>query len=115
MSSVDSFQRSFADCVSEVDADEAREVGRTAARIATSGEYQHGSVVIRREEDPVYRAVYELTELENVAKNTKTLPSEFLSGHGGIAPGFEDYARPLVGALRSPMHLSDYPIKTRKD
>ena len=108
-------QRSFADCVSEVDAIEAREVGRMAAKVATSGEYQHGSVIIQREEDPTYRASFGGTELSKVAKNTKTLPLEFLSGHGGIAPSFQDYARPLVGALRAPTHLSDYPVQTRKD
>jgi 6-phosphofructokinase 1 len=103
-------QRSFADCVSEVDADEAREVGRTAARIATSGEYQHGSIIIRREEDPAYRAAFEVTELENVAKKTKPLPEQYLSDHGHVAEEFRDYARPLVGALSAPMHLSDHPI-----
>ncbi len=86
-----------------------------AAKVATSGEYQHGSVIIQREEDPTYRASFGVTDLSNVAKNTKTLPLEFLSGHGGIASGFQDYARPLVGSLRTPTHLSDYPVKTRKD
>ena len=86
-----------------------------AAKVATSGEYQHGSVIIKREEDPTYRASFGITELSKVAKNTKTLPLDFLSGHGGIAPSFQDYARPLVGALRAPTHLSDYPVQTRKD
>jgi len=103
-------QRSFADCISEVDANEAREVGRTAARIATSGEYQHGSIIIRREEDPAYRAAYEVTELENVAKKTKPLPEKYLSDHGQISEEFREYARPLVGALSPPMHLSDHPV-----
>ena len=103
-------QRSFAECVSEIDAAEAREVGRTAARIATSGEYQHGSIIIRREEDPNYRVAYEVTELENVAKVTKVMPKQYLLDHGGIAEEFQDYARPLVGTLRRPMHLSDHPI-----
>jgi hypothetical protein len=84
-----------------------------AARVATSGEYQHGSVIIKREEGPTYRASFEVTDLSNVAKNTKTLPPEFLSGHGGIAASFQDYARPLVGALRAPTHLSDYPVGTK--
>jgi 6-phosphofructokinase 1 len=108
-------QRSFADCVSEVDADEAREVGRTAARIATSGEYQHGSIIIRREEDPMYRVAYEVTELENVARVTKCMPPEYLSGHGAVTEAFQDYVRPLVGALSPPMHLSDHPIPRRGD
>jgi len=103
-------QRSFAECVSEIDAHEAREVGRTAARIATSDEYQQGSIIIRREEDPSYRAVYEVTELENVAKVTKVMPEQYLLDHGRIAEEFQDYARPLVGTLRRPMHLSDHPI-----
>ena len=94
-----------------LDAAEAREVGRTAARIATSGEYQHGSIIIRREEDPSYRVAYDVTELENVAKVTKVMPKQYLLDHGGIAEEFQDYARPLVGTLRRPMHLSDHPIE----
>ncbi|MCH2104074.1 MAG: 6-phosphofructokinase [Planctomycetes bacterium] len=106
-------QRSFADCVSEVDADEAREVGRTAARIATSGEYQHGSIIIRREDDPTYRAAFEVTDLENVAQKTKVLPERYLGEQGHISPEFQAYARPLIGTLKTPMHLSDHPISKR--
>ena len=88
-------------------------MGRTAARIATSGEYQHGSIIIRREDDPTYRAAFEVTELENVAQKTKVLPEEYLGEQGHISPEFQAYARPLIGTLKTPMHLSDHPISKR--
>lgn len=63
----------------------------------------------------MYRVAYEVTELENVARVTKCMPPEYLSGHGAVTEAFQDYVRPLVGALSPPMHLSDHPIPRRGD
>ena len=103
-------QRSFAGCVSEVDAAEAREVGRTAVRVATSGDVPHGSIVMLRNDGPQYSVRYEATELKNVAKETRDLPEEYLSGSNDVSAAFLDYARPLVGTLPEPTRLSDFPI-----
>jgi 6-phosphofructokinase len=95
-------QRSFAGVVSEVDASEAREVGRTAVRAALSGDAPHGSIVIRREgEGAAYRARFERAELADVAKVTRPLEPRYLAGSSDVAPAFGDYARPLVGRMPS--------------
>lgn len=103
-------QRSFAGFYSEVDATEAREVGRTAVRIATAGNVPHGSIVIRRASSEPYRAEYDVTELKNVAKATRDLPEEYLKGSNDVTEAFLDYVRPLVGTLAHPAQLSDFPI-----
>lgn len=104
-------QRSFAGYASEVDAREAREVGRTAARIATSGAAPHGSIVIRRRGDArKYEAGFEVTELANVAQKTRAMPPEYIAGANDVAPAFFDYVRPLVGEMPHAARLSDFPI-----
>ena len=104
-------QRSFAGYVSEVDAREAREVGRTAVRIAIQGDVPHGSIVIRRLGDgQEYAASCEVTALENVAKGTRPLDAGYIAGDHDIDPSFLDYVQPLVGELLRPGRLSDFPV-----
>lgn len=103
-------QRSFAGFVSEVDAREAREVGRTAARVATGGEHKHGSIAMIRRPGETYAIDYEVTELVKVAKVTRDLDPSFLLGTNDISPEFIKYVRPLVGELAVTGRLSDFPI-----
>jgi len=104
-------QRSFAGYASEVDAAEAREVGRRAAKAAIEGEVQHGSVYIQRHGAAgEYEASFELTELKNVAKETRDLDEAFIKGDNDIDPSFLQYVRPLVGNLPSAARLSDFPL-----
>jgi len=107
-------QRSFAGFASEVDAAEARAVGRKAVEVATRTDTPHGSIVITREEGGAgYRAGFECTELANVARNTRDLDARYIQGDSDVAPAFLDYARPLVGALPEPGRLSDFPVPPR--
>ncbi|MFT7541329.1 MAG: 6-phosphofructokinase, partial [Gammaproteobacteria bacterium] len=103
-------QRSFAGVVSEVDAAEAREVGRTAMRIAASGERASGSVIIERLGGAEYRAGFSATDLSNVAKFTRDLDESHLLGDSDVSQAFLDYARPLVGKLPQMGRLSDFGI-----
>ncbi|MAF67585.1 MAG: 6-phosphofructokinase [Planctomycetes bacterium] len=103
-------QRSFAGYASPVDAREAREVGRAAARMATAGELAHGSVIIEREEGEEYRSRVGVTALENVAQHTRTLDEEYLLGDNDIAPAFLDYVAPLAGEMPRTARLSDFPL-----
>jgi len=104
-------QRSFAGLVSEVDAAEAREVGRTAVRVALEGDAPHGSIVIRRTGAGAdYRAAFERTELENVARVTRPMEATYLAGDNDIAPAFEGYARPLVGRMPLVGWLSEVKV-----
>jgi 6-phosphofructokinase 1 len=104
-------QRSFADCVSEVDAAEAREVGRTAMRVALEGDAPHGSIAITREGDGAsYRAGFVRTELANVAKQTRELDARFRKGGNDVDAAFHDYARPLVGPLPEAGRLAGFRV-----
>lgn len=90
-------QRSFLGCVSEVDAQEAREVGEMAVQFSAM-ENESGSVAIRRIGD--YAVEYFLTPLETVARNTKPMPGEFIDEQNStITDAFKAYARPLVGTV----------------
>ncbi len=105
-------QRSFAGLVSEVDAAEAREVGRTAMRVATSDTRPHGSIAIKRlGNGPEYAVRYEAIDLANVAKDTRPLEPSYLKGSNDIAAAFIDYVKPLVGTLPKMGRLSDFPVK----
>ena len=107
-------QRSYFGVFSEADAQEAREVGRHAVRLAVGGETRHGSIIIERKGKPgAYEAGFGCTALENVAQKTKVLPKEFLLGDHDISDAFVDYLAPLVGELPRPGRLSDLPVPKR--
>jgi len=89
-------QRSFLGCVSEVDANEAREVGERAVQIA-AWHRTDGSITIERIGD--YSVRYNLTPLEDVAKHTKSMPDSFIEGSHDVTVEFKNYARPLLGQL----------------
>ncbi|MGM0608700.1 MAG: 6-phosphofructokinase [Candidatus Muiribacteriota bacterium] len=89
-------QRSFMDCVSNVDAQEAREVGEKAAQFALWLNID-GSIVIKRKAN--YSVDYELVPLEEVAGKTKTMPKEFYDiKTKNVTEKFYIYGRPLVGS-----------------
>jgi len=94
-------QRCFPD-PSPVDQHEARGVGRFAARLAASGDFD-GSVAIKRVsplgEGQPYAARYERIDLADVAAKTRHMPPEFIGGHNNVTRAFLDYCRPLVGPL----------------
>ncbi|MFA5813108.1 MAG: 6-phosphofructokinase [Patescibacteria group bacterium] len=99
-------QRSFLGCVSEVDKNEAREVGERAVQYAV-WEDVDGSVVIRRAGD--YAVDYELVDLKEVAGKTKTMPDNFIKGNNMVADEFKNYARPLIGEIE-PVEMLDAPV-----
>ncbi len=130
-------QRSFPGLASEVDAHEAREVGRVAARAAIAAQQASGSIAIRRlgpsgsakavaakckksgsansggakssgpKKSAPYRVAYDVIDLARVAKKTRPLDARFLRGSNDISPAFVDYVRPLAGKLPLTAHLSD--------
>lgn len=92
-------QRSFAGCVSELDAREALEVGREAVRYAMRGDID-GSVTINRLSDDPYMGEYKLGSLADVAAGAKEVPPEFFNKDGnGITDECRRYLAPLVGPL----------------
>jgi len=105
-------QRCFPEVVSKVDADEAMRAGREAVKAAVTDERPNASVVIRRTGTAkTYMASFELTELENVARDTRCMPSEFINAEGnGVTEAFRNYAVPLVGRLPRFGWLKGKPI-----
>jgi ATP-dependent phosphofructokinase / diphosphate-dependent phosphofructokinase len=90
-------QRSFLGCVSETDANEAREVGEKAVQYAVWHSVD-GSVAIKRVGD--YAVEYELLKLTDVAAKTKVMAGEYINAEGnGVTEAFMNYARPVVGDL----------------
>ena len=95
-------QRSFIGCVSDVDQQEAREVGEKAVQFAMWGEAD-GSVVIERTGQ--YAVDYRLAPLEAVAGKTRTMPDEFLDASGtDVTEAFRLYLRPLLGRSMPEAH-----------
>lgn len=93
-------QRSFFGCVSEVDALEARTVGRKAAEYSSKPENNAGgSVCMSRKPGTTYAVNYHLEPLQNVARHTKHMPAEFIKDGNDVTQAFIDYATPLVGPL----------------
>ncbi len=102
-------QRSFPGVISPIDAAEARECGRKAVEFATVGGWNDGSVAIIREPGDRYAVHYERTELRNVAKETKSLPDEFINADGNnVTEAFLKYARPLLGELPENCRLAGW-------
>ena len=102
-------QRSFAGCVSEVDQAEARRVGEMAVQYAVS-EDRPGSVAIRRVDD--YAVEYFLTPLDTVARESTSMPDEFINDAGNdVTEAFLNYARPLAGPLYPVARLNAAPVK----
>ncbi len=90
-------QRTFVECISPVDRQEAYACGRAAVRAAFQG--QTGLMVtLVREEGPGYNCITSLAPLSEVANKERTLPGEYLRADTDfIQPAFVEYARPLIG------------------
>ncbi len=92
-------QRSFAGFVSEVDAEEARLVGKKAVEYSADPANEQGSVVMTRKPGSDYAIETHLEPLENVARLTKHMADEFLTDDHDVTKAWLDYVRPLAGKL----------------
>ena len=94
-------QRSFPGVVSANDAKEARAVGRMAVQVRRRRRRGSGSVAIRRKPGKTYKVFFERVPLENVAKETRHMPDEFINAEGNdVTQTFLDYAAPIVARCR---------------
>jgi 6-phosphofructokinase 1 len=92
-------QRSFAGVYSEVDASEARLVGKKAVEYAVTLA-RSGSVAIKRLDGADYAIDTFACELTDVARQTKSLEPHYISSEGNdISDSFRKYVQPLVGNL----------------
>lgn len=101
-------QRSFFGCVSDVDQQEAREVGEKAAHFAI-WHNNDGSITIHRTGD--YSVDYKLTPLAHVAAKTRVMPDEFINKEGNnVTESFKRYVTPLLGTKVESAHRLRAPI-----
>jgi len=95
-------QRSFFGCVSDVDQQEAREVGEKAIQVALLHDLD-GSVTIQRSGS--YAVDYQLAPLAEIAAKTRTMPDEFINNEGNdVTDAFLFYVRPLLGSGQQSPH-----------
>ena len=85
---------------SPVDAAEARGVGRYAAELAANGD-RSASVIIVRTSNAVdaYASQCARADLSAIARLSRHMPAEFISGVNDVSAAFHDYCLPLVGDL----------------
>ena len=107
-------QRSSGLCISDVDAQEAYEVGAAAVRHAVAGTTGY-MVSLVRESDTPYRCATGLVPLEDVANREKILPDDFINEAGNhVTTAFKEYARPLLGRQLPPyVTLAAYRVPKR--
>ncbi|MGE4562171.1 MAG: 6-phosphofructokinase [Rhodospirillales bacterium] len=100
-------QRSFLGCVSDVDAREARAVGKYAVRFAAD-EDRDGTVTIHRTGE--YDVEYRLSALEEVAGKTKLMADELIADSGtDVTAIFVDYLKPMLGSDMPEAHRLEAP------
>ncbi len=90
-------QRSFPGFVSDVDAREARRVGRMAVKFSQTA--TEGSVAMKRLPGAAYSIDTFLTPLATVARETKHMDASFIQNGNNVTEAFIQYVRPLVGEL----------------
>ncbi len=104
-------QRSFAGCVSETDAQEARGVGTAAVKEAISGT-RDGSIAIKRKAGKKYAVEFKRVPLKNVAGHTKHMPDSFINKDGNdVTAAFIRYAAPIVGKLPTLGKFKAVPVE----
>ena len=98
--------------MSDVDQQEAREVGEKAAQYALWHNVD-GSVTIHR--TGLYSVDYRLTQLSEVARNTRSMPDEFINQAGnGVTEAFKYYLLPLLGSNMPQAHRLRAPRVEKK-
>jgi 6-phosphofructokinase 1 len=92
-------QRSLPGVVSQVDQQEAFEVGVAAVDDMMRGETDK-TVIIKRISDAPYASMPALADLSLVAQKTKLVPAHMINSAGnGVTNAFYEYVLPLVGEL----------------
>jgi 6-phosphofructokinase 1 len=90
-------QRMSSVLASQVDREEAREVGRSAVRLAAAGETDRMVTIVREGDEP-YAWSTGSVPLEEIANRQRLVPDEYLSAdRRGTTAAFRRYAMPLLG------------------
>lgn len=99
-------QRSFPGTISEVDAIEARSVGKEAVKCACTS-YSSGSIAIKRKPGRKYAVSFQRVPLKDVARDSREMPDQHINKEGNdVTQAFIKYAAPIVGKLPHPGRFS---------
>ncbi|PID58268.1 6-phosphofructokinase [candidate division KSB3 bacterium] len=91
-------QRSTSIYASQVDIDEAYQIGRNAVEIGMNDGSDWMATILRDWTSETYAPYYAKVELENVANSVRQLPARWLSKDGlDVSDEFIRYAGPLIG------------------
>lgn len=83
-------------CASEVDLEEACEVGKAAVELALQGESGY-MITLKRTPGEKYKCITSRIKLEGVANQTRMVPDEFMNKDGNdVTEEFIEWARPLI-------------------
>lgn len=88
--------RAFSLCRSSVDAQEAYDIGRFAAKAAVAGK-SDVMVAMRRLDTRKYQVSLELVPLTKVSERERVLPRRYFPRQAGISPEYRNYVAPLIG------------------
>ena len=94
-------QRCAMHCASNIDIEEAYEVGYEALKQASLGKCGY-MIGIKRESNSPYKSSYFLIEADKVANNVKYFPTEWINEEGNnIKPEALEYLTPLISSVPS--------------
>ena len=92
-------QRCASHCASDIDLDEAFELGHHGVAAALAGESVKMCTLSRTGDDP-YAVEYGLVDVLEVANKVKAVPRELICADGmGVTDDFVRYVAPLAGPL----------------
>ena len=102
-------QRCAMHCASNIDLEEAYEVGYEALRQASLGKCGY-MVAIKRESNSPYKSSYFLVEADKIANNVKYLPTEWINEEGNhLKEEALEYLEPLVSEIPTVMSTVSMP------
>ena len=103
-------QRCAMHCASNIDIEEAYEVGYEALRQASLGKCGY-MIGIKRESNTPYKSSYFLIEADKVANNVKYFPTEWINEEGNnLKAEVLEYLSPLVSSVPSVISSLPMPV-----
>ncbi|EKY27340.1 6-phosphofructokinase [Clostridium celatum] len=102
-------QRCAMHCASNIDLEEAYEVGAEALKQASLGKCGY-MIGIKRESNTPYTSSYFLVEANKIANNVKYFPTEWINEEGNnLTPEAVEYLEPLVSVVPTVVSTSKLP------
>ena len=98
---------------SQVDLEEAYQVGANAGRLALAGEGGYMSTIVRKPGKD-YEVSYDKVPLSTVANSERSFPKQWIANSTDVSDAFIHYASPFVGDLLEMTNLDLSKVAERK-